>query len=482
MTLHVHSMLIDGNEVAASDGAVVEVDDPSTGQVIATTPRATPADLERALAASARGWETWRETTAWERSAVLRRAAVLLDERTEEIAVVLTREQGKPLAEARAELQSTVEQLDWFADEARRVYGRTVASRHPDQRMQVLRQPIGPVAAFTPWNFPVLLASRKVAPALAAGCSVILKPAEEAPGAALAMATALTEAGLPPGVLNVVTGDPAQISEHLIASPVIRKVSLTGSVPVGKHVLELAARGVKNVSMELGGHAPVLVFGDADPELAGRMCAAGKFRNAGQVCIAATRFYVQEAIEEAFVASFTAATRALSVGSGLVDGTDVGPLASSRGLARTVELVEDAVTQGATVQTGGHRLDDGPGYFYPPTVLSGVPETATIMQTEPFGPLAPIAAFSTFEEALRRANGTPYGLAGYVFSEDLTTATRAAEQLEVGIVGVNSVAVSGAQVPFGGIKESGIGAENGTEGLDAYLYSKSVVTGLRRLR
>ncbi|WP_134740711.1 NAD-dependent succinate-semialdehyde dehydrogenase [Nocardioides sp. 503] len=476
---HVHAMLIDGDQVAASDGAVVDIEDPATGEVIASTPRASAADLDRALASSATGWEAWKAVTPWERSGVLRRAATLLDERTDEIATMLTREQGKPLAEARAELQATVEQFDWYADEARRIYGRTVSSRNPDQRMQVLRQPIGPVAAFTPWNFPVLLAARKVAPALAAGCSVVLKPAEEAPGAALAMATALTDAGLPPGVLNVVTGDPAAISEQLIGSSVIRKVSLTGSVPVGRHLLGLAAQGVKNVSMELGGHAPVLVFGDADPELAGRLCAAGKFRNAGQVCIAATRFYVQDTIAEAFLESFTAATAALTVGSGLADGTDVGPLASARGLARAGELVEDAVRQGAQVRTGGHRVEDTAGYFYTPTVLSGVPESAAIMQTEPFGPIAPVATFATFDEAIARANGTPYGLAGYLFSDDLTTATRAAELLEVGIVGVNTVAVSGAQIPFGGIKESGIGAENGTEALEGYLHSKAVVTGLR---
>lgn len=476
--IHAHQMLIDGAWVNASDDATISVVDPATERVIASTPQATPADLDRALDAVQRGWKVWRAMSAWDRSAILRRASVLLAERADEIATVLTREQGKPLSEARAEVASSVEQLDWFADEARRIYGRTVDSRSTDQRMQVRREPVGPVAAFTPWNFPMLLAARKVAPALASGCAMILKPAEEAPGAALAMAAALVDAGLPPGVLNVVTGQPAQVSTHLLASPVIRKLSMTGSVAVGKHLLTLAADGVKNVSMELGGHAPVLVFGDVDPVVAGRMCAAAKFRNAGQVCIAATRFYVHDSIAEEFTSAFVETTRALQVGPGLED-LDLGPLASERGLALATTLVADALDRGAVLRTGGQRVDATAGYFFEPTVISDVPEDAEIMHVEPFGPLAPISTFSTFAEAIEKANGTPYGLAGYVFSDDLTTATRAAEELEVGIVGINSVAVSGAQIPFGGVKESGIGAENGTEAMDSYLHSKSIAIGLR---
>jgi succinate-semialdehyde dehydrogenase/glutarate-semialdehyde dehydrogenase len=472
-------MLIGGEWVASSDGKLIDVVDPATEQVIATVPVATPEDLDRALDAARTGWERWKATSAWDRSAVLRRAAALLEERAEEIARTLTGEQGKPLAEARAEVASTIEQFDWYADEARRIYGRTADSRNVNQRLQVRREPIGPVAAFTPWNFPILLAARKVAPALAAGCSVILKPAEEAPSAALEMARALVDAGLPAGVLNVVTGTPPQISEHLLASPVIRKLSLTGSVEVGRQLLTLAARNINNVSMELGGHAPVLVFDDVDPEAAARACVAGKFRNAGQVCVSATRFYVHEKIAAEFTAAFTEATRALRVGAGLDEGTQVGPLVSGRRLAAIEQLVDDAVAQGAVIATGGASPAGRTGYFYSPTVLTGVSESAAIMQTEPFGPVAPIAAFSTFDEAVERANGTPYGLAAYVFTQDLTTATRAAEELEVGIVGVNSFAVSGAQVPFGGVKLSGIGAENGTEALDSYLHSKTIAIELR---
>jgi succinate-semialdehyde dehydrogenase/glutarate-semialdehyde dehydrogenase len=459
-------MLIDGAWVPAADGQRVEVENPATEEVICSVPRATVADLD---AGGGRD--------AWTRSGLLREAARILAGRAGEVARVLTQEQGKPIAEATAELAAAVEQLDWYADEARRVYGRVVPSSAAHRRMFVLREPVGPVAAFTPWNFPALLAARKIAPALAAGCSMILKPAEEAPRSVLAIAKALVDAGLPAGVLNVVTGDPAQISAHLLASPVIRKVSLTGSVAVGQQLIRAAADNILDVSMELGGHAPVLVFGDVDPEAAGAACARGKFRNAGQVCIAATRFYVHESIIDRFTAAFVETTRRLRVGNGLDPATELGPLSNRRRVDAVESLVAEAVDRGARVLTGGRRLD-GPGYFFEPTVLGEVPPDAEVMSVEPFGPIAPTAPFADLDEALRLANSTPYGLAGYVFTTNLSTAVRAYEGLEVGMVGVNEFAVSGAQVPFGGVKRSGIGNENGTEAMDSYTVAKTVTMSL----
>ncbi|GAA3875115.1 NAD-dependent succinate-semialdehyde dehydrogenase [Leifsonia kafniensis] len=471
-------MLIDGTWTASSTLRTQDVINPADGAVVSTIPVASVEDLDRALAAASRGAAVWKATTPWERSAVLRRTARILAERHEDIARVLTTEQGKTLAEARLEVGAAIDQFDWYADEAKRIYGRSVGSAQADLRLLVVREPVGAVAAFTPWNFPALLPARKLAPALAAGCSIILKPAEEAPSAALELARALTDAGLPDGVLGVVLGDPAQISAHLLSSPVIKKLSLTGSVQVGRHLMKAAADNITNVSMELGGHAPVLVFADADPIAAARMCAIGKFRNAGQVCVAPTRFYVHDSIAEAFIAEFIAVAAALRVGPGLDEGSQVGPLTSERRLVAVEELVADAVAHGATVAVGGARIPELPGSFYSPTVLLDVPDDAAIMQTEPFGPVAPISTFSSFGEAIERANSTPYGLAGYLFTNDLTTATRASEELEVGMVGVNSFSVSLAQVPFSGVNLSGIGAENGTEALDSYLHSKTIALGI----
>jgi succinate-semialdehyde dehydrogenase/glutarate-semialdehyde dehydrogenase len=477
MSFRSEKMLIDGVWRDAQGGEVVEILDPATEEIVGSVPLATAADLDEALSAAERGWRLWRKVSAWERSAVLRRAAAILTDRRSAAARTLSIEQGKPLREAEAELEATIEQLEWFADEARRIYGRTVDARNLNQRYQVRREPIGPVAAFTPWNFPVLLAARKVAPALAAGCSVILKPAEEAPTAAIELARALVDAGLPNGVLNVVTGRPSSISEHLLRSPIIRKLSFTGSVAVGRHLLSLAATNIVNVSMELGGHAPVLVFGDVDGAVAGRECAKGKFRNCGQVCISPTRFYVHESIIQDFTRSFVDTVREFRVGRGTDPETDIGPLASARRVEAIESLVDDAVAKGARIEVGGKRME-GPGYFYQPTVLSDVPPDAELMWNEPFGPVAPIVSFSDFDEVIKLANETQFGLAGYVLSENLTTVIKASEELEVGIVGVNSFAVSAAPIPFGGVKASGIGSENGTEAIESYLHPKAIVTGL----
>jgi succinate-semialdehyde dehydrogenase/glutarate-semialdehyde dehydrogenase len=474
-----YGLYIDGKWTAARDGAVVEVVDPATEEIIGHIPKAGTADLDAALAAAQRGFEAWRRVAPWERSQVLRRAAETLRGRIEAIARLMSVETGKPIGEARAELGGAVEQLDWNADEARRIYGYTIEGRAADMRMQVRYEPVGVVAAFTAWNFPTLLPARKIAPALAAGCSIIIKPAEEAPGSCMALVQALHDAGVPAGVVNLVTGVPAFVSEHVVRSPVVRKISLTGSVPVGKRLLALAAEGVKRASMELGGHGPVLVFDDADVERAAEICARTKFRNNGQVCISPSRFYVQDKIYAPFAEAFARITRSLKIGRGIEESTQVGPLANKRGVARAEALLEDAKAQGARVLAGGGRPAGFPrGYFFEPTVLADVPDGAKVMSEEPFGPLAPITRFATLEEGLARANSVPVGLAGYVFSSSLKTATLASEGLEVGMVGVNEMLLASAEMPFGGIKESGMGREGGALGIKDYLEPKFIKTRL----
>jgi succinate-semialdehyde dehydrogenase/glutarate-semialdehyde dehydrogenase len=364
---------------------------------------------------------------------------------------------------------------DWYADEARRVYGRIIDGHSRAHRLLVMRQAIGPVAAFSPWNFPLLLSSRKVAPALAAGCSVILKPAIEAPRTNMCLAQICQDAGIPPGVVNVVTGDSSQISRHLITSPEIRKVSLTGSVQVGQQILKLCAEQVKAVSMELGGHSPVLVFEDADIEGAAEVCARGKFRNNGQVCIAASRFYVQESVFERFVGKFKEVTESLRVGNGKDPATDVGPLANPRRLEATEALVRDAVSKGAVVVCGGRRPEASDrGFFYRPTVLAEVNDSMNIMHEEPFCPVAPITTFTDLEEGLAKANATDFGLAGYVFTKNTRTAFLASEGLDTGMVGVNNLVIAAAEIPFGGVKKSGFGREGGSEGIESYTVTKYI--------
>lgn len=468
-------LYIDGTWTPASDGSRMEIVDPATEQTVGTVPVATPADLDRALEAAERGWRSWAAVDAWTRSAALRRVAALVRNRVESIAGVLTEEQGKPLGEAKSEVLAAADQFDWYADEARRIYGRVIDGHSRAQRLLVLRQPIGPVAAFTPWNFPALLPARKLAPAIAAGCAVILKPAEEAPRTALCLAQACHDAEVPAGVVNVVTGRPSDISEHLIRSDVIRKVSLTGSVPVGRDILRLCAEGVKAVSMELGGHAPVLVFEDADVENAAEIAARGKFRNNGQVCIAASRFYVQTSVVQRFTERFVEVTKSLRIGDGRGAHTDVGPLANRRRLEATEALVADALHRGARLRCGGRRPPQlTRGFYFEPTVLTGVDISMRVMNEEPFCPIAPIATFTDFDDALRQANASPYGLAGYVFTSNTRTAFLAAEALDVGMVGVNHLVIAAAEIPFGGVKQSGFGREGGSEGIEAYTVTKYV--------
>jgi succinate-semialdehyde dehydrogenase / glutarate-semialdehyde dehydrogenase len=470
-------MLIDGGWVDADGRSRIEVVDPATEDVVGTVPVATASDLDAALGAAERAWRRWSGTDVWARSRILRDLAGNIRERVADVASTLTSETGKPLAEARAEVLTAADQFDWYADETRRIYGRTVDGHARETRMMVLHQAVGPVAAFTTWNFPALLPARKVAPALAAGCSVIVKPAEETPMTMLALAECAVAAGLPPGVLNVVTGDPAVISEHLLSSPVIRKVSLTGSLPVGQAVLRLAADRVVPVTMELSGHAPVLIFADADLEAAVELCVASKFRNCGQVCISPSRFYVQEAMAERFVRRFAQLAATLSVGDPRQESTNGGPLSNARRRDAVEGLIADAVKKGAALVTGGNRCDPsetGRGFFFEPTVLADVDESMDIMRVEPFGPVAAISTFTDLDDGLAKANANAFGLAGYVFTGNVATAFTAAEGLEVGMVGVNNFAIATAEAPFGGVKQSGFGREGGTEGIEPYLVTKYV--------
>jgi succinate-semialdehyde dehydrogenase/glutarate-semialdehyde dehydrogenase len=453
--------------------------DPATEEVIGHIPDATPEDLDRALAAAQRGFAAWRRVQPWERSAKLRKVADLLRARTEELAAIMSLESGKPLAEANGEWAATADQFEWYAEETKRIYGQTIEGREAAIRMSVILQPVGVVAAFSAWNFPALLPARKLAAALAAGCSVILKPASEAPACAAAIIDACRDAGISEGAVNLVTGESRRISRHLIASPIVRKVSLTGSTPVGKEILHLCAEGVKKATMELGGHAPVLVFDDADVERAAEACAAAKFRNCGQVCASPSRFFVQEGAYDRFAQRFASYADNLTLGRFDEPGVNFGPLANRRGLENTKRLVADALEKGAEVLTGGQQpAQRNRGYFFQPTVLGNVPDHAEIMQTEPFAPVAPIARFRDIDEVVARANSVPYGLTGYVFSKNLRTATLASEALEVGMVGVNEVILASAETPFGGIKESGMGREGGSFGIRDYLEPKYIKTRL----
>ncbi|HVY18646.1 MAG TPA: NAD-dependent succinate-semialdehyde dehydrogenase [Bauldia sp.] len=468
-------LYIDGVWRQAHSGKTYPVIDPATEEPVGNIPVADEVDLDLALAAAHKGLRTWRSTPPWERAARLRRAADLMRQRVDDIARIITLETGKPLAEAKGETTGAADQFEWYAEETKRIYGQTIEGRSPDQRHQVIYQPVGVVAAFSAWNFPILLPARKIAAALGAGCSIIVKPAEEAPGSCMALVQACHDAGIPPGALNLVVGDPKQISAYLIASPIVRKVSFTGSVPVGKELLRLCADGVKKVSMELGGHAPVIVFEDADPVAAARAAGTAKFRNGGQVCIAPSRFYVHDNIRPAFGAAMAELATSLKVGSGMEPSTQVGPLANPRGLNRAKALVADAIDKGATLLAGGgppHGINRG--YFFEPTVLTDVPEEARIMQEEPFVPIAPIVGFSDFDDVIERANSVPFGLAAYLFTRSLRTATLASEAIEAGMVGVNEMLLASAEAPFGGIKESGMGREGGALGIKDYLEPKYV--------
>lgn len=449
---------------------------PATGQAIAELPMATTADLDEALAAVEAGFPLWRGTSAYDRAKILKAAAALMRERASYIGAVTTSEQGKPIRESSAEAFACADIFEWYAEEARRAYGRIVPSKQPGVRHMVFKEPVGPVAAFSPWNFPTTIPARKIAAALAAGCPVIIKPAEEAPGSCLELARALDDAGLPKGVLNVVFGVPADISTYLIASPVIRKISFTGSTVVGKHLAGLAAKRMIPATMELGGHAPVIVFEDADLDLAARLSAAAKYRNAGQICIAPTRFYVHDSVHDAFVERFAAHAAGLKIGPGLDPATNMGPLANGRRLAAMGEFIGDAQTHGAGLATGG-KGPGGAGNFWRPTVLTDVPDAARIMNEEPFGPVAVTQRFASFDEVVAQANRLPYGLAAYAYTRSARTSADIGVALEAGMIGINFSILTGPETPFGGVKESGHGSEGGIEGLEAYLVTKYIAQG-----
>jgi len=469
------SLYIDGEFITGGDRAAQEIVNPATLEILGKLPHATSADLDCALAAAQRAFPLWRDTSAVERSRILRRAANLMRERTTAIARNITQDEGKPLREAISEVQTAIEHTEWHAEEGRRIYGRIIPSRSLGIRQMVVREPVGVCAAFTPWNFPLGQAIRKVGAALGAGCTIIVKGAEECPSAIVAMAHAFHDAGLPPGVLNVVWGIPSEVSEHLIASPIVRKVSFTGSVPVGKHLAARAGAQMKRMTMELGGHAPAIVFEDADIEPAATVLARFKLRNAGQVCISPSRFFIHEKVYEQFVKHFIDVTGALKIGNGIDDDVDMGPLLHERRVKLMQELVDDATSRGAKVLLGGARIDRI-GHFYQPTILTDLPADSRMLHEEPFGPIAPIIRFSDTDEVIRQANSLPYGLASYVFTQSLPTATRVANALEAGMVYINQVAVV-AETPFGGIKDSGIGIEGGAETFDAYLTTKYIMQG-----
>ena len=464
-------LFIDGGWRSGEGRDAFPVVNPATGGTIGDVPLASSADLDEALAAAERAYPLWRATDVDKRGAILRKTAALLRERAEDIARLMTQEQGKPLAESRGEVAGSAQMFDWFAEEARRDYGRVLV-RPTGQRSIVLHQPVGVVATFTPWNFPLYLLAKKVAAALAAGCVVISKPPEETPGCTGALARALDDAGLPKGVFQLVHGVPDTVSRHLIGAPIVRKVSFTGSVPVGKHLMKLAADGVKRLTLELGGHAPVLIFDDCDLEKTLDMVVPQKFRNAGQVCVSPTRFYVQEAIYDAFIKGFAERTRKVATGDGLAEGTTMGPLANARRPGAIEALVEDAKAKGARVLAGGEPGDTG--FFYQPTLLADVPLEADIMNNEPFGPVAVSRPFKTFDEAIEQANRLPYGLAAFAFTENGRRANLLGDAIEAGMVGINSFAISTADAPFGGVKDSGFGSEGGKEGLETYQVVKAI--------
>ncbi|GGF44086.1 NAD-dependent succinate-semialdehyde dehydrogenase [Aliidongia dinghuensis] len=466
-------LLIDGNWGPSQSGKTLDVLNPATGEVNGTVAHADIPDLDRALAAAQKGFETWRRMSAYDRSKIMRKAAETLRTRVDEIARIMTLEQGKPFGEAKIETAFSADIIEWFAEEARRAYGRVVPSRAENVMQLVIKEPVGPVAAFTPWNFPINQANRKICGALAAGCSIIVKGPEETPGSLAAYAQCWLDAGLPAGVINLVFGVPATISEYLIPHPIIKKISFTGSTPVGKHLAALAGAHMKRVTMELGGHAPSMVFDDANIDTAATILGTNKFRNAGQVCVAPTRFLVQDAVHDEFVEKLVAHAKKIKVGNGLEQGTTMGPLANARRIPAMETLINDAVAKGATIAAGGKRIGNV-GNFFEPTVLTGMTTDMRAMNEEPFGPLALVGRFSTIDEVIAEANRLDYGLAAYAYTSSQKTLQTLTSRVEVGMLSVNHHGIALPEVPFGGVKDSGYGSEGGTEAIEAYLNTKMV--------
>jgi succinate-semialdehyde dehydrogenase / glutarate-semialdehyde dehydrogenase len=473
MTYSDVSLMIDGAWTKGANGRTIDVINPATEEKLGTVAHAEKSDLDRALAAADKGFKQWRKVSAYERYKIMRKAADLMRQRLDEIATIMTTEQGKPLFEAKVETNLAADIIDWMAEEGRRTYGRIVPARAENVYQLVMKEPVGPVAAFTPWNFPINQVVRKASAALATGCSIIVKGPEDTPGSCAQLIKAFVDAGVPAGVIQLVYGVPSEISEYLIPHPIIKKVTFTGSTPVGKQLAALAGKHMKRVTMELGGHAPAVVFEDADLEQAVNVLGANKFRNAGQVCVAPTRFLVHEKVYPEFVERFTAYAKNMKVGNGLEADTKMGPLVAERRLHAMDSFVSDAIAKGAKIQTGGQRKGNK-GYFYEPTVMTDVPLNAKIMNDEPFGPLAPIMSFKDFDGLVKEANRLPWGLAAYAYTRNTKTAAAIGAAFESGMVSINHHGLALPEVPFGGVKDSGYGSEGGLEALEAYLNTKFV--------
>ncbi|NEI73672.1 aldehyde dehydrogenase family protein [Rhizobium lusitanum] len=464
-------LYIDGRFRDASNGQMIEVINPATGEVIGGASIATKSDMDEALASAEAGFKLWRSTSAYDRCKLIRKAADIIRERMDEIAAILTTEQGKPLAESKLELGLSVDILDWCAEEGRRAYGRVIPSRGPTIQQLVVHEPVGPVAAFTPWNFPVSQLIRKVGAALAAGCSIVVKAAEETPGSPVAVVKAFHDAGVPKGVLGLLFGVPADISSYLVPNPIIRKISFTGSVPVGKHLAAMAGTYMKPATMELGGHAPVFVFDDVDVGKTAATLVTSKYRNAGQVCVSPTRFLVHENVYDEFLDKFVAGARSVVVGNGLHADTRMGPLVNEKRVTAVDTLVQDAVKGGAELLTGGRRISNA-GSFYEPTVLANVTTEMRAMNEEPFGPVALVRRFSGIDEVIEEANRLPFGLASYAFARSTKTISTLAREVSVGMMTINHLGIGLPETHFGGVRDSGYGSEGGPEAVEAYLVAK----------
>jgi succinate-semialdehyde dehydrogenase/glutarate-semialdehyde dehydrogenase len=473
-------MYIDGQWCESKDGRTIGVTNPATEQVITEMAFGSRADTKRALAAAAKALPGWMKQTAYERAKVLKKTAELMRERADAIARTLTMEQGKPLAEAKAEILHSADTFEWFAEEGKRAYGQVIPNSQPGKRHLTIKHAVGVVGAISPWNFPITLQSRKLAPALAAGCTIVCKPASQTPLSLVMVFECLIEAGLPAGVANLVMGPAQDIADEFLENPLCRKISFTGSTEVGKQLMRGAAEGLKRLSLELGGHAPFIVFPDADPEVGAKIAVTGKFRNNGQVCIAPSRFYVHKDVQKKFTDATVEYAKALKLGNGLDAGVEIGPMFEKRAMEQTLKLVDDAKQHGAKLLTGGKRSDKfEKGYFFEPTVLANISGEMKLMTEEPFAPVMPILDFSKLDDVIAAANNTRYGLAAYVFTNDLTVAFKMAEGIEAGIIGINDPVPATPQCPFGGMKESGLGRELGHEGLEAYLETKYVSMKLR---
>lgn len=469
-----HLMLINGESVDSENNELIEVINPATNQVIAVVPKGGKAEAKKAADAAYTAFKDWSNKTAGERGQLLMKWFQLVDQNKEEIARIMTLEQGKPLKEAIGEIDNANSYISWYAEEGKRIYGETIPSSHPNKRILIQKQPVGVVAAITPWNFPASMITRKVAPALAAGCTAVIKPATQTPLTAIKLVELAHEAGIPKGVLNVVTGDSRAIGDAWLQDERVRKLTFTGSTEVGKMLMKGAADTVKKISLELGGHAPFIVMDDANLDKAVEGVIGSKFRNAGQTCICTNRIYVHESIVEEFNEKFSQAVSKLTVGNGLDQGTDVGPMIDLHAIDKVREQIDDAILKGGKILQGGNRPNIADGSYFEPTIIANAADEMLCMKEETFGPLAPVATFKTEEEVLERANNTPYGLAAYVFTESLSRAIRISEKLEYGIVGLNDALPTVAQAPFGGFKESGLGREGGHYGIDEYLEVKYV--------